>query len=104
MVLDHLCRNTLCANPNHLEPVTTRVNVLRGESPSAHAARATHCPQGHPLNDQNMRVYSGARVCLPCKRARWHAWKKKRTLTELTNGEAAVSRSQVEDGSSQAPE
>lgn len=30
MVIDHLCRNTLCVNPEHLEPVTQSENVLRG--------------------------------------------------------------------------
>lgn len=28
--LDHLCRNTLCVNPDHLEPVTNAVNSRRG--------------------------------------------------------------------------
>ncbi len=27
--LDHLCRNTICVNPNHLEPVTHRENSSR---------------------------------------------------------------------------
>lgn len=30
MVIDHLCRNTLCVNPDHLEPVTQSENVRRG--------------------------------------------------------------------------
>lgn len=30
MELDHLCRNTLCVNPDHLEPVTSRENTRRG--------------------------------------------------------------------------
>jgi hypothetical protein len=30
-VLDHLCRNRGCVNPDHLEPVTQRENVRRGE-------------------------------------------------------------------------
>lgn len=29
LTLDHLCRNTLCVNPWHLEPVPARVNTLR---------------------------------------------------------------------------
>ena len=28
--LDHLCSNTLCVNPNHLEPVAHMVNMQRG--------------------------------------------------------------------------
>jgi len=30
LVLDHICRNTLCINPEHLEPVTNAENVKRG--------------------------------------------------------------------------
>ena len=33
LVLDHLCRRRECVNPQHLEPVTIRVNTLRGEAP-----------------------------------------------------------------------
>lgn len=32
MHLDHLCRNTLCINPDHLEPVKNRENIHRGNS------------------------------------------------------------------------
>lgn len=28
LTLDHLCRNRACCNPNDLEPVTDRVNIL----------------------------------------------------------------------------
>lgn len=37
--LDHLCRNRACANPEHLEAVSHRVNVLRGDGFYAQAAR-----------------------------------------------------------------
>ncbi len=37
--IDHLCRNRGCVNPAHLEPVTQRENILRGESPAANWAR-----------------------------------------------------------------
>ncbi|MBD5787131.1 HNH endonuclease [Cellulosimicrobium terreum] len=30
LVIDHLCVNRLCANPEHLEPVTRAVNNARG--------------------------------------------------------------------------
>jgi hypothetical protein len=32
MVIDHLCRNKSCVNPDHLEPVTHSVNLLRGHA------------------------------------------------------------------------
>lgn len=31
--IDHLCRNHKCVNPDHLEPVTRRENVMRGDNP-----------------------------------------------------------------------
>lgn len=42
LVIDHLCRNTICVNPDHLEAVTQQENILRSEP-----AQRTHCPQGH---------------------------------------------------------
>lgn len=32
LVLDHLCRNRPCCNPEHMDPVTVRENTLRGEA------------------------------------------------------------------------
>ena len=66
--LDHLCRVTLCVNPNHLEPVTHRENVLRGESPVAKRARQTECLRGHPLSGANLYTYpNGNRRCKICR-------------------------------------
>lgn len=31
-VIDHLCRNRRCCNPAHLEPVTSRENIRRGDN------------------------------------------------------------------------
>lgn len=49
LTLDHLCRNRRCVNPDHLETVTLKENLLRGDTPTARAALRTHCHQGHPV-------------------------------------------------------
>lgn len=41
--LDHLCRNRRCVRPSHLEPVTRRENLLRGETLVAAHARGDTC-------------------------------------------------------------
>ncbi|HEX6537510.1 MAG TPA: HNH endonuclease signature motif containing protein [Gemmatimonadaceae bacterium] len=64
--LDHLCRNRLCVNPDHLEAVTRRENVLRGISPMAEQAKRTHCPQGHPYDEENTYHWRGHRRCRKC--------------------------------------
>jgi len=71
LTLDHLCRVRSCVNPDHLEPVTGRVNVLRGVSMVAVQAVATHCPQGHPYDAANTYVIpsTGSRQCKACARA-----------------------------------
>jgi hypothetical protein len=38
LVLDHLCRNKKCVNPDHLEPVTNAENLRRGRVARASGA------------------------------------------------------------------
>lgn len=73
-VPDHLCRCRCCVNPFHLEAVTFRENVLRGDSVQARNAAKTHCDNGHPFDEANTiireeagRAHAGRR-CRTCAR------------------------------------
>lgn len=68
LTLDHLCRNRACVNPQHLEPVTQKVNTLRGESLSAKYAQRTHCKNGHEYTTENTSLQYGWRRCNECNR------------------------------------
>ena len=62
LVLDHLCSNTLCVNPSHLEPVTPTENRRR------QSERKTHCVRGHGLEGENLYVDKrGRRSCRTCR-------------------------------------
>lgn len=68
--LDHLCRVPHCVNPAHLEPVTARENLMRGDTHAARNARKTHCPAGHHLSGDNLYVNPHRqRTCRTCQRA-----------------------------------
>lgn len=76
MVLDHLCRNTACVNPRHLEQVTQRQNIMRGDSPAIITHLTELCQRGHSMADA-MVLRNGRRYCRHCAnanaRARWAA-------------------------------
>lgn len=83
--LDHLCRNHACCNPAHLEPVTRRENVLRGQNLTAMKARQTHCIHGHPFDEANTyRKANGARGCRACGRE--HKQRARARASEVKHG------------------
>ncbi|WP_327585025.1 HNH endonuclease [Nonomuraea sp. NBC_00507] len=71
LVLDHFkvpsgdCIGARCVNPNHLEPVTNRENILRGSGRGAQNAKKTHCAKGHKYDRTDKR---GFRICTKCAR------------------------------------
>ena len=72
-VIDHLCRVTTCVNPDHLEAISDRENILRGIGSPAQNARASQCKNGHPLVPGNLyepKLLIGERQCLICMRDR----------------------------------
>lgn len=90
--LDHLCRNRACCNPWHLEPVSTRVNVLRGVGFAARHARQTHCVNGHPFDEANTYRFSipekgivSGRSCRRC-----HAIREAKRRARLRQRQAAI--------------
>lgn len=80
LVIDHLCRNRACINPWHMEPVTRKVNSLRGEAPQIIAWRDDRCGRGHDLRDAYVRPDTGTRMCRECQRERGRARRQERRL------------------------
>lgn len=78
--LDHLCHtrdeacpggtclHRQCVNPEHLEPVSHRINALRGRSETANNAVKSHCDRGHAFDAGNTYVrIDGHRQCRRCE-------------------------------------
>lgn len=66
--IDHLCRNSSCVNPDHLEAVTQHVNNHRAAAWLPRKNR-THCVHGHEFDKENTKITkSGKRRCRACDR------------------------------------
>lgn len=63
--VDHVCRNTLCINPKHLEAVTHTENMRRRPD-----VFASHCKKGHEFTPTNtyIRPSDQKRECRECKK------------------------------------
>lgn len=61
--LHHRCENPLCANPEHLTPLTSSEHAL--------IHQRDRCDQGHPFTEETtLRWADGRRRCRTCKTGR----------------------------------
>lgn len=70
-VLDHLCRNRACVNPDHMDVVPFFKNVRRGLRCRTAANESSDlCPNGHEWTLANTYYppATGARTCRACVR------------------------------------
>ena len=63
--LDHLCHNTLCVNPKHLEPVIHAENMKRRKD-----SNLPYCKHGHKYTPRTtyIRPDNGYRECKICRK------------------------------------
>lgn len=80
--VDHVCRNALCVNPDHLELVTADENMRRSRIARWGSSRKTHCSKGHPMSGNNLRVVvwrgQTQHHCKTCQAAWASAYRKRR--------------------------
>lgn len=78
---DHLCRNKLCVNPDHLELVTARENVRRalayrrsGGRRAVSARPLCGSGESHAAGANLYVAASGRRDCRMCRAIRYERW------------------------------
>lgn len=86
LVIDHLCRNTLCVNPDHLEPVTVRENALRAPVIGRKPYDVEMCKKGLHRMDEMSRPNGKYRLCVPCRRVAAGKWGKGTEIVRRAGG------------------
>jgi formylmethanofuran dehydrogenase subunit E len=109
-VLDHRCRNRACANIDHLELVTNRENILRGDikraapkvpGPRKPRARKASCKRGHEFTAENTYLKpDGRRECRACLQT----YRQERTAREREMRPSAAPRTRCDSGHEFTPE
>jgi hypothetical protein len=68
LTIDHLCRNHSCVNPFHLEAVTLKENIFRGDNIVTQNMKREVCSKGHPFDMIKTGNNHSYRSCYTCKR------------------------------------
>lgn len=88
--VDHLCKNTRCVRPSHLEPVEHIVNVRRGKAcEPGHAEKMrtamlgpAHPHRGKKLSESHRRAISRALIGNTCRRGKKDSKETRRLKSE----------------------
>lgn len=84
--LDHLCRKRDCVNPDHVEPVTPKVNTARGLSRKFHMGKTIKIAPA--VRDEVAKAVAGGESCTTWARklgvdeSTVRAWHRRRTRSE----------------------
>ncbi|MEN6290757.1 MAG: HNH endonuclease [Methanobacterium sp.] len=87
-ILDHICKNTSCVNPDHLREVSHFENsVLYSDVTfSSVNHKKTKCKNGHDFNEKNTIIEGNRRICIICYKAKtkrnWLAYKERKQKTK----------------------
>lgn len=86
-VIDHICRNRACVNPEHLREVSQYQNTIENSLaiPAINKIK-THCIHGHAFTKENtkIRAKNKGRDCRVCRRISNSKYKKKNASKNIS--------------------
>lgn len=83
LVIDHVCRNRLCVNPDHWRTMTSKENTLNGIGITAVRLRRNACTKGHAWDERSIEINpkTNGRQCRICRVAKHSEYLKQNTET-----------------------